>query len=400
MIATSPGSLSSAAAIGRFLIPDLPAADDVIPYLRRIDEVRWYSNFGPLVREFEEKILDLLTRADRAPSHGPIHLTTLVSGHHALEVALHISGITSGKKVLLPAVTFPSCPLAVQHNGGEAVLSDIDPTTWTLTPRIARAVASHTRIDAVMPVALYGVPVPVAPWDEFSRETGIPIIIDAAAAVDVQQVPRFGFVAHSLHATKPFGIGEGGILASRDANLIEKCRRYTNFGTSERICCMDGSNAKMSEYHAAVGLAQADRWNGIKQRRGELLQLYVQHLAPLAEHLSLQPAIDTAVVSLFVLLLKRPIADPFLRDLADTGVATHRSYLPPLYRHPHFAALAVSSVDGEILPPETHAGRKQAHIVHSEDMLAHLVGIPFHSFMNGSDVVSVVNAVSRQLQDA
>ena len=399
MAATSPASLPSATAISRFLIPDLPTVEDVIPYLRRIDAVRWYSNFGPLVREFEEKVLRLLTQADRTPNLGPIHLTTLVSGHHALEVALHLSGVTRGKKVLLPAVTFPACPLAVQHTGGDVVLSDIDPITWTLTPRIAHAVASHTQIDAVMPVALYGVPVPVAPWDEFSRETGIPVIIDAAAAVEVQQVPQLGFVAHSLHATKPFGIGEGGILVSRDATLIEKGRRYTNFGTSERICCMDGSNAKMSEYHAAVGLAQADRWNGIKHKRAELLHTYVRHLAPLTDHILLQPAIDTAVVSLFVLMLKRAIAEAFLRDLANAGVATHRSYLPPLYRHPQFAMLAVSSVDGEVLPPETHAKQKQAHMEHSEHMVSHVVGIPFHSFMNESDVVSVIDTVSRQLQD-
>lgn len=397
MASWKPSGPQSAAARTRFLIPDMPAREDLVPYLRLIDETRWYSNFGPLVNKFEEALLNLLTRADRTPHYGPIYLTTLASGHHALEAALRLYGITRGKKVLLPAITFPACPLAVQHTGSEAVLSDIDPTTWTLTPQIARAVASRTQVDAVMPVALYGVPVPTSPWDEFRLETGIPIIIDAAAAVEAQQIPQFGLVANSLHATKPLGIGEGGILVGRDAKLVAKSRQYINFGTRERICYMDGTNAKLSEYHAAVGLAQVARWIDIKHRRSSLLQLYLRQLAPIMELLSVQPGIEAAIVSLFVLMLKRPIAHSVLRGLAHRGIATHRGYLPPLYRHPHFANLVVSNVEGEVLPPETHAEKKHAHMVHSEKTLACLVGMPFHSFMSEDDVVSIVQQVKRQL---
>jgi hypothetical protein len=132
------------------------------------------------------------------------------------------------KTVLASAVAFTTCHLAVEHNGAQVVLSDIDATRWTLTPEIARAAASRITIDAVMPVALYGVPLPVIQWDDFSQETGIPVVIDAAAAIEVQEIPRLGFVAQNL---------------------------------------MDGSNAKMSEYHAAVGLAQIERWSRIKRLR-------------------------------------------------------------------------------------------------------------------------------------
>jgi dTDP-4-amino-4,6-dideoxygalactose transaminase len=400
MAATSLASPAPITAISRFLIPDLPSASEVLPYLRQLDEARWYSNFGPLVCEFEEKLQRLLARADRTPGQGSIYLTTLVSGHHALEVALHLIGITRGKKVLLPAVTFPACPLSVQHTGAEAVLADIDPATWTLTPDIARAAAARHQIDAVMPVALYGVPLPVAPWDEFSRETGIPVVIDAAAAVEVQQVPQLGVVAHSLHATKPLGVGEGGILVSRDSHMVERARRYSNFGTSERICHMDGSNIKMSEYHAAVGLAQLNRWDAVKQRRGELLSLYLQHLGPLRKFLSVQPNIDAAVVSLFVLLFTRSSGDSVMRELGKRGVSTHRSYFPPLYRHPHFANAAVSDVNGGVLSGAADVETKQEHMVNSESMFARVVGVPFHSFMSEPDLVTVVEEVRRLVYDA
>lgn len=400
MAATSLASPAPITAISRFLVPDLPSASEVLPYLHRLDEARWYSNFGPLVCEFEERLQRLLARADRTPGHGSIYLTTLVSGHHALEVALHLVGITRGKKVLLPAVTFPACPLSVQHTGGEPVLADIDPVTWTLTPDIARTAAARNQIDAVMPVALYGVPLPAASWDEFSRETGIPVVIDAAAAVEVQQVPRLGIVAHSLHATKPFGVGEGGILVSRDSNVVERARRYSNFGTSERICHVDGSNVKMSEYHAAVGLAQLNRWNDVKQRREELLSLYLQHLGPLRKFLSVQPNIADAVVSLFVLLFPPSRGDVVMRELGKRGISTHRSYFPPLYRHPRFSGAAVSDVYGDVLSEAADIETKQKHMMNSESMFARVIGVPFHSFMSEPDVVAVVEEVRRLAYEA
>jgi len=398
MAATGSASPTLGISVRRFLVPDLPTAEELIPYLRRIDEARWYSNFGPLVRELEDELRRILTKADSSSTEDRIYLTTLVSGYHALEVALRLVGIKPGKKVLVPAVTFAACPLAVQHAGGEAILSDIDPVTWTLTPEIARAVASRVQVDAVMPVALYGVPIPVSPWEAFTRETGIAVVIDAAAAMEVQQIPKMGLVAHSLHATKPFGVGEGGVLACRNPDLIEKARQYTNFGTSERICQTNGSNAKMSEYHAAVGCAQANRWGEIKRRRRDLLKLYEYYLAPHAESLSLQPAVETSVVSLFVLFLRRPIAETVLHELSSRGVATHRSYLPPLHRHPNFAMLAISSVEGKVLTAETPAARRHGHMTHSENLMSHLIGVPFHSFMSESDVISIVNELNRHLQ--
>ena len=106
--------------------------------------------------------------------------------------------------VLVPAVTFPACPLAVRHAGAEAVLADVDAESWQLTPKTAWRAAENMPIHAVMPVAVYGVPVPAKEWDQFTEDTGIPVIIDAAAALESQELPKKCLVAHSLHATKPF----------------------------------------------------------------------------------------------------------------------------------------------------------------------------------------------------
>jgi dTDP-4-amino-4,6-dideoxygalactose transaminase len=375
----------------KFLISDLPKAEDLLPQIRRIDQNRWYTNFGPLTTEFEQRMTALFSAADPYPGHGAIHLTTMVTGYHALEVGLRILGIPKGGKVLMPAVTFPACPLSVQLAGGEAFLADVDPHNWTLKPETARYVAAKMKLDAVMPVAVYGVPLSVTEWDVFSEETGIPVIIDAAAAIESQSIPKHGMVAHSLHATKPFGVGEGGLLVTRKEAWVRDARIYSNFGTLDRIATCTGSNTKMSEYHAAVGLAQAERWGTVKKRRREIRELYQKHLAPLADHLSLQPGVEKAVVSCLMLRLNKPMAAAVIARGLQANVALHKMYLPPLYHHPYFTDLAVVNTEGKILGADASLAAKAAHMMNSDMMLRHVLGVPFHPYMDEDDIAAVVD---------
>lgn len=381
----------------KYLIADLPKADALLPFLRRIDRSRRYTNFGPLTTEFEEKLQDLLSAIDPHPRHGPIHVTTMSTGCHALEVGLKLFKIAASHKVLVPAVTFPACPLAVQSVGAEPLLADIDSATWTLTPEIARAIAAKTKIDLVMPVAIYGVPLPVEGWNAFTRDTGIPVIIDAAAAVETQVIPEHGFVVHSLHATKPFGIGEGGLLIGRHLQRINDARVYSNFGTFNRIATVEGSNTKMSEYHAAVALCQLERWQQIKRKRRKIFDLYLRYLRPLSGAFAVQQGIEQAVVSSFMLRLKKPAAAKVHAEGDRCRIAFHRMYLPPLYRHPYFAGLPVASIDGSIQVGRSSAARKAMRAPHSETMLKHVIGIPFHPFMKEKDMKRVAAVLKRMV---
>lgn len=179
------------------------------------------------------------------------------------------------------------------------ILADVSAENWQLTPETARLAGQKHKIAAVMPVAVYGVPLDAAAWDKFAQETGIAVLIDAAAAVETQPLLHHGLVAHSLHATKPFGIGEGGALVSANPDIIARVRQLSNFGTVERIAQAWGTNAKLSEFHGAIGLAQLARWDAIKTKRRTLLQQYQQALSGL--HVRLQPGIAQAVPSLLML---------------------------------------------------------------------------------------------------
>jgi len=114
----------------RCLVPDLPSAAELLPWLQRIDANRWYTNGGPLVREFEQRLGEFMG--------GGASCVTLSSGMSALELGLLALGIGAGKRVLLPALTFPATALAVSRCGAEPVLCDVAAGTWSMTPAIAR----------------------------------------------------------------------------------------------------------------------------------------------------------------------------------------------------------------------------------------------------------------------
>ena len=368
--------------LGRYVVPDMPSADELLPWLRQIDEQRWYSNFGPLNTLFEQRVAAYLTT-------GAIAVTTMMSCYHALQIGLQVMHLPPQAQVLVPAVTFPACPLAVQHAGGVPVLADIDPATWQLTPAIARRIAARQTIHAVMPVAIYGAPVPAAEWDAFVNDTGIPVIIDAAAAFETQAIPQRCLVAHSLHATKPFAVGEGGLLIGRDPAQIDEARRLSNFGTQLRITLQDGGNAKLSEYGAAVGLAQLERRAASKHRRQTVYAGFVAALQAAKLPFTLQQGVDPISAGTLMLAVPGHAAAAIVARLNADGIAAHRMYLPPLYRHPHFAQLTIVDGAGNSAPVGGARGLPQAEVMNRT-----VFGLPFHVFLTEADIMAAVAALT------
>ena len=117
--------------------------------------------------------------------------------------------------------------------------------------------ASRARVAAALPVAAFGHVPDLAAWARFRDRTGIPVLLDAAAAFDALDQAAVPAMV-SLHATKPLGVGEGGFIVSADESLVHAIRELSTFGfrdsrESQRIA----TNAKLSEYAAAVdGIAQ------------------------------------------------------------------------------------------------------------------------------------------------
>jgi len=247
------------------LRPRLPSAERLTPYLRKIDASRFYSNFGPLV----------LTLEERLSAHYRLNTGTVATVGNAtagLALALAAQGASKGSLCVMPAWTFIASAHAAVMAGLTPYFVDVDAKTWALDPSavgaaIARAPAP---VGAVMPVAPFGQPLDMDAWDQFRKQTALAVVVDAAAGFD-SLVPRETPAVVSLHATKVLGVGEGGFVVSTDATIIADIRRRSNFGfNADRQVVVPATNAKLSEYHAAVGHAALDSWD---ETRAQWMQI-------------------------------------------------------------------------------------------------------------------------------
>lgn len=253
--------------------PQLPPVRTIAAKLQGIDERRVYSNFGPLERRFAAAIGERV-------GLGAGSITTVGNATIGLTAALRaIAGHTSGICVL-PSWTFCASAHAVLLAGLKPHFVDVDEASWQISPQSVRdLLAAGHDVGAVMPVAPFGSPVDVTAWDAFSDETGVPVVIDAAAGFGNQHVGRSP-VVFSFHATKMLAIGEGGAVASRDVALGREIQRAINFGFhGDRVARIPAINGKLSEYAAAIGLCALDSWPETQARWADRARCYGDNIA-------------------------------------------------------------------------------------------------------------------------
>lgn len=234
--------------------PRLPSAEAIFPYLQRIDTARWYSNFGPLLSEFEARL------AARFPAGAEV--VTVANATQVLILTLKAMGLPAGGYVAIPAWTFVATAHAVIQAGLRPWFVDVDPDTWMMAPDAIESLPAAVRDDlvAVIPVCAFGALGDLGAWRRFREETGVPVLLDAAAAFDALRDADLPAVV-SLHATKALGLGEGGFLVTDDHDLALSVRQLSTFGfQGSRESQVPATNAKLSEYAAAVGLAALDSW--------------------------------------------------------------------------------------------------------------------------------------------
>jgi dTDP-4-amino-4,6-dideoxygalactose transaminase len=314
--------------------PKLPRLDRLVPYLSAIDEARTYSNFGPLVRSFEER----LAGRNGLPAGTVASVANATIG---ITLALAVQGARPGTLCVIPAWTFVASAHAATMAGLIPYFIDVEKDSWALDPAataeaIARAPAA---VGAVMPVVPFGRPIDIAAWEDFQVRSGIPVVIDAAAGFDTVTPSTVPTVV-SLHATKVIGIGEGGFVMSTDQALIRDVRARSNFGfVRSRDAWSPAVNAKLSEYHAAVGLAALDEWAEV---RDEWMAVAAGYRAALGQSntLTFQDGFgETWITSTCVVSLTEPTAAQLENNLARAGIDSRRWWGAGAHAHRATAGL-------------------------------------------------------------
>ncbi len=207
---------------------------------------------GPKVSEFE-KNYSLFA--------GVKHAIAVNTGTAALHAAIMAAGIKAGDEVILPSFTFVATAEAVVLAGGKPVFADIDPETYTLSPKaIQKAVTKKTK--AIVPVDLYGLPADIKPIRQIAAKQGLAIIEDCAqshgATCEGKPAGALSDLAcWSLYAAKNIGTGEGGVVTTDNDDLAEKVRMVRTHGEKVKYSSlMLGTNYRMTEIQAAIGIVQ------------------------------------------------------------------------------------------------------------------------------------------------
>jgi dTDP-4-amino-4,6-dideoxygalactose transaminase len=262
--------------------PRLPTAADLAPYLARIDAGRVYSNWGPLVAELSERLAGYF-------GVEPDQVAVLANGTLALKGAVETVGGV-GDTWHLPSWTFAATGHAVVNAGRHPHFVDVDRDTWAAEPCPAASPTGH------MVVAPFG----ARPEAERWFDSRCPVVFDAASCFDSCQgigesLGPTSALMVSLHATKALAAGEGGVLVG-PAAWIDDVVAWANFGFHhDRVVRIHGTNAKLSEYHAAVALASLDRWSTTRAEWAEVIDRVVAVSAELG--VGVQPALGAGWVT-------------------------------------------------------------------------------------------------------
>ncbi len=224
----------------------------------------WYRESPPrsVVSEFETKWAETI---------GSRRCLAVVNGTNSLIISLRMLDIGGGDEVIVTPYTFVATISAILEVGAMPVFVDIDQDTFQIDPeKIEKKITPNTR--AILPVHILGLPANITRIMEIAKKHNLIVVEDACqswlAEVNHQKVGTFGNAGcFSFQNSKNLPIGEGGAIVSNDDDFMDRCHSYHNCGRPYGKMVdpvggsyvMRGNNLRLTEYQAAVGLAQLKR---------------------------------------------------------------------------------------------------------------------------------------------
>ncbi len=230
---------------------------------------------GAATRRFEEAVSSFL---------GVRHVLAVCNCTLGLEMALRALGIGPGDEVVVPDFTYPATASAALMAGAKVILADVDPETMLIDYSSLEAAITH-RTRAVMPVSLFGNPLDYTFLNSLKEQYGLSIIEDAACALGASFGHHYvgglaDITVFSLHPRKFITTGEGGLVTTNSSKIASWMESFKHFGMDLAAeghlnrFVMIGSNYKMSNLQAAVGLGQIRDMERLLRQRQSLAASY------------------------------------------------------------------------------------------------------------------------------
>lgn len=344
-------------------------SDEIIEIQKVLDS-GWVSQ-GPKVKEFEEKIKELI---------GVKYAIAVSNCTAALHLSLLSLNIKKGDEVIVADYTYPATGHAVLFCGAKPVFVDIDPLTYNIdTELIERKITKKTK--AIIPVHTFGQPASMDKIVEIAVEHDLKVIEDAACALGAKFKNKYAGTigdigCFSFHARKGITTGEGGMIVTDNEKLASKIRKLSVFGIKAAwdreesdffIPIFDelGYNYKMSDINAAVGVAQIKKLNEIIKRKQILAKYWNKKLEKIK--LIKPPHVDKNVCHVFqsyvALVDKHFKRDKLITELKNLGIqtqiGTYSSYIQPVYKSKNKCPISLDIFNRAIALPMYYGLREK-----------------------------------------
>ena len=370
--------------------PNPPRLSQAKPLLKAIEDRGLFSNFGPVNTGFEATMLDRMFGAEGA---------CLTVCNATIGLMLAIQNVIGPRPAqpgdarryaLMPSFTFAAAAHAAVWCGLTPLFCDIDPADWAAAAAAEEAMLRRygRQVAVVVPYATFGHDIDLARYERMSRRFGVPVVVDAAASLGTVQADGRGFgagfsgtIVFSMHATKSFATGEGGLLYSADPALVRNLRTMCNFGFGRpRTATMLGLNAKMGEVAALLGQLRLTDYDRVMDHRAGLVRQYRRALP----ELDFQPEKPARQAHQFASALLPPDLAPqraaIQAGMLAEGIGSAAYFSPHLAEQDYFREHAVC---GEL--PVTEA------------VAARIISLPLFDTMTRRDLASVTASLRRQM---
>ncbi|MEK5040758.1 UDP-4-amino-4,6-dideoxy-N-acetyl-beta-L-altrosamine transaminase [Sporosarcina sp. FSL K6-3457] len=304
---------------------------------------------GPKVEEFEQAVADYV---------GAKYAVAFSNGTTALHGACYAAGISNGDEVITTPITFVATSNAVLYCGGTPVFADIDERTYNIDLlEIEKKITSKTKV--IMPVDFTGQPVDLDAIMDIARRHNLIVIEDGAHSLGATyKGHKIGSQADmtmfSFHPVKPITTGEGGIITTNSEVFYEKLKLFRSHGISKTPYAIEqgdwyyemtelGSNYRMCDIQAALGVSQMHKVDGFIERRREIADLYNEKLAMIPGIILPEQLEETEsgwhlyMIQLDSQVLKKSRKEIF-NEMRERNIGVHVHYIP-VYWQPYYREL-------------------------------------------------------------
>ena len=309
-------------------VPDI--GDEEIDEIRKVFATKFLTE-GQTTKEFEEKVASYL-----GVKHA-IAVTSCTTGLHAVFEGLNIKG----QEVLVPDYTYPATAEAVILAGGKPVLTDVDIESMNMTSEILEE-GYDENMTVFSPVSWAGVPLESDIYKK-ANDFGLKCLEDSACSLGAKIGTDFvgniaDFSCFSFHPRKVITTGEGGMITTNDEQMAEYCHSFKHFGAKGSSFEIIGTNYKLSNILAAIGLIQMKKIEKIIQTRIEKAKIYKEILEKIN---GIKPAYEgngtrQTFQSYTCYVEKEGNRDKIRKALADENIqsqiGTYALHLEPAYK--------------------------------------------------------------------